>query len=324
VSTKLERLIYIAARIGEGTYPSAGSFAEQFEVSKRTILDDIQFLEIRMNAPIAYSRSHGGYYFTDPHWSLTKLPITEGQLLAFFLSIELAEQYLGTDFEKPLRDAIEHITELLPHEVQLSLRDLISHYSVRSGAAARTPTERLLVVQRALQRRHPLEIVYFTASRGEETQRVIHPYHLFNMQGEWHVVAYDLLRHNIRQFALQRMRQWRVLEDETFAFDPLFSPDEYFEQSFQAVHGYEVVHVELQFDNHQARYIRERIWHPSQRIEERPDGGAVLHFETGAIDAVKRWAMSYGRHVRVRTPESLAQAIMDEFRAGLAEYEKKQ
>lgn len=322
MSTRLERLFYIAARIGEGEYPSVEDLAQRFEVSNRSILRDIEFLQVRFRAPIAYSRSHGGYYLTDKQWTLSTLPATEGQLLAFLLSIELVEQYLGTPFEKPLRAAIEHISKNLTDEVQVSVKELINHYSIRRGAAAKTPFELLLVMFHAIQHHHPLQIVYFTASRGVETQRVIHPYHVFNIQGEWHLVAYDLGRQTPLQFALQRIREWRVLEEETFAIDPAFSLDDYFEHSFQAEHSYEpAVEIVLQFDAYQAPYIRERIWHPSQQIEELADGEIIVRYFTGAISAMKRWIMSYGSHVRVLAPPSLAKSIIDEFHSSLAAYE---
>lgn len=324
MSTRLERLIYIAARIGEGDYPSAQSFAERFEVSKRTIQHDIEFLEVRINAPIAYSRAREGYYYTDPHWTLSTLPVTEGQLLAFFLSIELVELYLGTSFENPLRNAIQRITSTLTDEVQLSVSELISHYSVRTGASAKASMDLLLAMQRAIQHRHPVEVVYFTASRGQETRRVLHPYHIFNIHGDWQVIAFDLFRLDVRQFALQRIREWRILEEETFDIDPGFSADQYFERSFEAEHGYEAVDVILRFDAHQAPYIRERTWHPSQIIEAQEDGGIEMRFTTGAIGEIRRWVMRYGRHVRVISPEGLKQSIIDEFRASLAEYEKNQ
>src|SRR6266851_4571586 len=79
--------------------------------------------------------------------------------------------YLGTSFENPLRNAIQRITSTLTDEVQLSVSELISHYSVRTGASAKTSMDLLLAMQRAIQHRHPVEVVYFTASRGQETRR---------------------------------------------------------------------------------------------------------------------------------------------------------
>ncbi len=322
MSTRLERILYMDALIQDSRYPSVKTFMEHFEVSERTIIYDIQFLKDRLNAPIQYSRSHGGYFYADPSWRLSIFPVTEGDLLGFFLSVELTHRYLGTPFEKPLRDSIQRLTSILPDKVQISISELSSHFSVRAGATSKTPPETLVALQQAIQNRHPVDMAYFTARRGEETQRTVNPYHLFNMKGEWYLIAFDLLRQEIRQFALPRIRRWRILAEEHFEIDPQFSSDDYFRKSFQSEHGDTIVEVILLFDPYQARYIRERPYHESQTIEEQPDGSIVMRFSTGAIGEVQLWIMGYGSHVFVLAPENLEQAIISEFRASLEGYEK--
>lgn len=321
MSTRLERLLRLDGLIRSRSYPSVQTLGERLEVSQRTILSDIQFLKERFYAPLSYSRLHRGYFYTDKNWKLPSLPVTEGQLLALFLSAELTERYLGTSFEQPLRDAIQKITEMLPSHVQVSMSELAHHYSIRSGASAKTPPETLVALQQAIENRHPIDMVYFTAARGEENQRIIHPYHLLNMRGEWYVIAYDLLRQNIRQFALPRIRTWRVLTEEHFEVHPTFTPEGYFRESFQAEHGDQITKVVLRFDAYQARYMRERTWHTSQEIEDQPDGSMIMRFTTGALEEVQRQIMGYGRHVRVIAPASLAAAIVDEMRAAIQLYE---
>jgi|SRR5690348_16855393 len=151
MSTKLERLFYIDARIHNGSYPSVKTFMERFEVSERTILNDLQFLKYRLDAPIQYSRTKRGYFYTDASWRLSTFPVTEGDLLAFFLSVELAHRYLGTPFEQPLRDSMQRLSNILPGKVQISISELSSHYSVRTGATAETNPETLLTLQKAIQ-----------------------------------------------------------------------------------------------------------------------------------------------------------------------------
>ncbi len=322
MSTKLERILRMDGIIRSGSYPSVKTFMESFEVSQRTVLGDVEFLKDRLYAPLDYSRSHRGYFYTDKDWKLPTLPVTEGQLLALFLSVELTERYLGTSFEQPLRDAIQQITELLPHDVQVSMSALAHHYSIRPGTGAKASPDILLALQQAIQHRHPVDMVYFTASRGEENQRTVHPYHLLNIRGEWNVVAYDLLRQGIRQFALPRIRSWRILTDEHFEQDAAFSPESYFQESFQAEHGNQIVEVVLHFDAYQATYMRERTLHATQVVEEQPDGSIVMRFKTGAIAEVQRQILSYGKHVKVLEPISLVTAIVDELRIALHLYEE--
>ena len=321
MSTKLERLLHMDALIRNGSYPSKKTFMDRFEVSESTVHHDIQFLKYRLNAPLEYKRSYGGYVYTDTNWKLPEFLSTEGQLLAFFLSVELAHRYLGTSFEQPLRDAIQHITEALPNNVQVSISELARHYSIRAGASAKTPPETLLVFQQAIQNCYPLDIVYFTAGRGEENQRIVHPYHLFNMSGEWYLIAYDLLRQDIRQFALPRVRTWHVLTKERFTVDPTFSLEDYFAKSFQAEHGENLIEVVLHFDAYQARYIRERTLHSSQQTEDQPDGSLVVRLKTGGLAELQRRVLSYGRHVKVLEPQNIAEAVAEELRAALQLYE---
>lgn len=315
MSTKLERLLRMDGMIRSGSYPSVKTFVEHFEVSTRTVHQDVEFLKERLNAPLKYDRSRKGYYYTNKSWKLPTLSITEGQLLALFLSAEVAERYLGTSFEQPLRAAIEQMSELMPEHVLVSMSDLAHHYSIRPGTGAKTPPETLLGLQKAIQSRHPVEMVYFTASRGEENRRVVHPYHLLNIRGEWYMIAYDLLRQGIRQFALPRIRTWWMLSGEHFEIDKDFSTEDYFHASFQAEHGEEIVEVVLFFDAYQARYIRERTLHKSQVIEDNPDGSILVHFKTGALAEVQRQVLSYGRHAKVLAPLSLAMAVAEEAQA---------
>src|SRR2546425_197013 len=106
MSLRLERLLAMDAAIRGGAYPGIPTFMDRFEVSERTIRGDLAFMRERLNAPLKHDRTHGGYYYTDPNWALPTLRATEGELLAFFLSFELARRYLGTTFEEPLRNAV--------------------------------------------------------------------------------------------------------------------------------------------------------------------------------------------------------------------------
>ncbi len=309
------------AAIRSRRYPSVRTVRDRFEVSERTVYEDVQFLKHRLGAPLKFDRGRGGYFYTDAAWMLPTFLATDGQILALVLSIELAQRYLGTTFEEPLRNAIEHLMGALPGKTHISLGELASHYTIRSGATAGAAPDVLLALHDAIERKHPVRITYFTAARGEETTRVVHPYQLVNARGEWHLVAYDLLREGVRQFALQRIREWRVLSDEHFAVAADFSAAHYFAESFQSEHGSEVVQVTVRFDAYQARYIRERQWHPTQHIEELSDGGLILRFTTGALGEVRRWIMGYGCHAQVLAPEEFARSIGAELLESARMYE---
>src|SRR5579875_458471 len=94
MSTRLERLVKIDALIRGNVYPTVQSLIHRFGMAERTVYDDLKFLKERLHAPLEYDRKRHGYYYTDQTWALPTFPITEGELLAFFISVELMGAFL--------------------------------------------------------------------------------------------------------------------------------------------------------------------------------------------------------------------------------------
>lgn len=148
MSLRLERLLAMDAAIRGGSYPNVTTFMRRFEVSERTVRGDLAFMRERLNAPLEHDRERGGYYNTDPTWMIPTMSTTEGELLAFFLSVQLTRRYRGSTFgEPPLRSAVTNLSLRLPAKLLLdwtSLRSAIncSKHTERFGVVAvvATPT----------------------------------------------------------------------------------------------------------------------------------------------------------------------------------------
>jgi predicted DNA-binding transcriptional regulator YafY len=311
---QLERLLEIDRRIRAGKYPNARQLAADLEVSERTIYQDREFLLERLGAPLAYDRRRGGWYYTDPTWVLPSVMVTEGELLAFFLSVEVARRYLGTAFEAPLRSAVAKITAGLKEQVAVDLEELRSAYAFATPSTVTVKEQLLVDLHRAIRDRRRVRMHYYTASRDCWQTRVVEPYYLYNCRGDWYLVAFDHFRRQMRVFQTGRVDWWEVLP-EGFVRNPNFSLEEWLAQAFQTERGEEVVEVAVRFDAYQARYIRERLWHPTQQIEELFDGGLILRFRTGGLAEVRRWVMGYGSHAEVLAPEELRREVAAEARA---------
>jgi len=309
MSLRLERMVAMDAAIRSGTYPNVRTFMKQFEVSERSVYADLTFLRQRFNAPLDHDRTRGGYHYTDQTWVLPNFLVTEGELMAFFLSVELSRRYLGTAFEEPLQKMVTHLAGSLPDELRIDLNALAQHYTFQPGAIVGADASLLATLFDCMRERWPVDMTYLTASSGERKQRVIEPYHMFNVRGDWQVVAFDHHRQDVRQFAVSRIEEWKVLRERRFVRDPDFSVVQYLSTGFLAERGDQAVEIEIWFDAYQARYMRGREFHPSQHIEERDDGSLIVRLSSGALDEVRRWVMSFGRHAKVITPASLVAEI---------------
>lgn len=125
----------------------------------------------------------------------------------------------------------------------------------------------------------------------------------FNLQG------------GIPDDAVERIQELK-LTDDTFEPPDSVSVDQRMNQSFGVTHE-EPMDVAVRFTPEQALYIRERIWHPTQEIEELDNGGLILRFRAGGFYEIKSWVLSYGAQAEVLEPYELRSEILWEAEAVL-------
>ena len=316
---QLERIMEIDRRIRDGEYPNPNQLAKDFEVSRRVIFVDRDFMINRLGAPIEYDRSRGGWYYADETWILPGIIVTQGELLAFFLSVEVAKRYLGTGLEETLRTAVEKLSKNVKGSITVDLDTLRSHYSFSAPTLLSVNEQALLDLHHSIGGSNRVWMRYYTASRDEHTERTVHPYHLSNIRGDWYLIAYDELRKEIRNFSVGRIEEWKLLK-EKFKRDLNFSITSYMGTAFQAERGGESVDVVIHFAPQAARYVREKHWHGTQIVEEQDDGGLILKFNTSGLGEVKRWVLQYGGDAEVIAPANLRKEIKKEIKSMTRRY----
>lgn len=317
---QLRRIFEIDRQIRAGLYPKAETIAAELECSRRVVFEDKRFMVDQLRAPIEFDKEKDGWYYTDSTWVLPSIMVSEGELLAFLLSIEVAQRHLGTALESSLLSAIEKISKSIKGPVAVDLGALRSHYSVAQPTSAITQEQALLDLHRAIVEKRQVRMNYFTNKRGEWNERTINPHHLYNENSAWYVFAFDHKSQEMRNFHIGRMEWWRVLEDK-FEWQTGFSPQDWVAHSFQGIHGEALVKVAIWFDEYQARWIREQRWPEGYRIEELKDDELILRFQTGGLDGVMRWVMQYGRHAEVLAPWELRAQVAEELRMAEERYQ---
>jgi len=311
---QLERIMEIDRQVRAGLCPNARSLAQVLEVNERTLYQDRQFLIDRLGAPLAYDRMRRGWRYTDVTWTLPNVMITEGELLVFFLSVEAARRCLGTSFETILRSFVAKIAGGLKALVDVNLEELLECYAFASTPIVGVREDLLFSLHQAIKERSQVQIYYYTASRGCWQERVVDPYYLYNRGGDWYLIAFDHLRSAFRVFHTGRIDRWDMLACK-FRRDPDFCLEDWMARAFQLELGEEPVEVVIRFDAFQARYIRERQWHPTQQIDEQSDGGLILRLRVGGMSEMKRWVMAYGSQAQVLAPQSLREDVAAEARS---------
>ncbi len=318
----LRRLVFLDLRIRSRSYPNARTLGADLEVHPRTVYRDLDFLRDSWGAPIEFCPQRNGYFYRDPDYALPLLRLTEGELLALFVAERVMQHYRGTPYGRDLATALEKLAVQLPDTISLDLTHLRDAYSIRGPEASVGDLDRFRKVARAVQQGRQLELVYWSASHDETCRRVIDPYHLTSVSGDWYLVAYCHLREEVRMFVPARIQSLRET-GERFERPANFRIEAYLDGSFRALRGDgRARRVRLRFTAEAARWVREKQWHASQRLRPCKDGSLEVCFRLSHLGEVKRWVLSYGAACEVLEPAELRQQVLEELRQTLAGYEK--
>lgn len=316
----LERMQRIHQALHAGGFPNAATLAGDLEVTTKTIYRDVDFMRDRLGLPIDFDNLRKGYFYTEEVSAFPTFQITEGELFALIVAEKALQQYRGTNFEKPLLSAIRKMEQALPDTISLNLADVEQTISFRTTAEPVLNLGVFDTLAKATAARRQLEIAYRKPGQPAPDRRVVDPYHLANINGEWFLFAHDHGRKDIRTFAPARILEVKET-GKMFARPQKFSLEKRLRDSF-GVHSPEgEFDVCIRFEAAIADYIREKRWHASQQVLELPDGGLELRLKLSSLAEVERWVLAWaGRAVAVAPPE-----LVEAVRAGarnLAEHHR--
>jgi predicted DNA-binding transcriptional regulator YafY len=119
-------------------------------------------------------------------------------------------------------------------------------------------------------------------------------------------------------FVLDRIKIMNVT-DETFEVPRDFDLETYMQSPFRVIHD-KPVNVTILFDKKAAGYIKEKIWHHSQKIEPQKDGSIIFSAEVAGVEEVKHWVLSWGRSCEVIEPQFLREEIAQELSECVEKY----
>lgn len=311
---KVFRILKIDEIIRNGKFPNTSYLCKKFEVSRSTIMRDIDFLRDRYNAPLEYDEAKRGYYYTDPTFFIKSVMLSEGDLFAVSAVIPLLEQYRNTPLESSMKNIFDTIINLMPEEVSVDSFFLSGDLSFISDPLPQIDNGVFYAVFESLKMQRTLEFEY--KSLGDKTYcvRLAQPYHVICQKGNWYMLAYCLKHKKCRIFAFSRMKNPKTTE-EHFERPKDFNPKKYFDSEFGVWNTAGApVKIELLFDEKINTYILERSWHPTQHLRHNKDGSVYLSFKTNQLPEALHWVMSFGSAVTVLNPPELVKAVKAEVR----------
>jgi proteasome accessory factor B len=306
------RMLQIHDMIQRGNYPNASTLSKMMEVATKTIHRDIAFMRDRFGLPLEYDASRNGYCYTAPVDSFPMLQIDEGELFALLIAEKVLQQYRGTAFEKQLSSAFRKISESLPDTVTMRLSDWDAALDIRTTGKVNVDEKIFDLLFKSVTKGHQLEIFY-TKPNDQPEKRVIDPYQLASINSDWYLYAFDHKQQDIRCFAPARMESAKIT-GKKFKRPDSFSLDQHLSGAFGPFTGDESYDIRIRFNQRTAPFIREKTWHPTQKLKELKNGSVELSLTLSHLIDIRRWILGWGGGAKVLAPAELAKAVQAEAR----------
>ena len=290
-------------------------------VTTRTIRRDLEALQ---EAGFAlFDEVHEGKrYWMLEHRAFRRLDetaFTLAELSALYFSRTLVECLAATPFQNDVRNAFAKLANALTPGMRQFLDRLPLAIQAkadpgtrpaRDAAPDRAPkqTHRVAQLLDATLHHRRVTLRYHSFSSEREKTYLVEPHRLVFAQGGLYLVAFVPEYNQLRTFSVDRIVTMSVTEER---FEPQDLSEDAFAHSL-GVHQGPPERIEIAFEPRMARYVKERVWHASQEIAERPDGSLVLTLTVSNDWALRSWILGFGPLARVIAPGSLAEQILDE------------
>jgi len=278
----------------------------------RTVRRDLEALEATF--PLINERIEGRvrWRLMDGFRQAPALSFSPTELMALVISRSLLQPLAGTEIQTALDSAMAKASRLLPSASIDYVQQVQNVFAVGLGPhkTYRQHRETIDRLTQAIAKKRTVQMRYYSASRLRTMRREVDPYRLWYAGGGLYLVGYCHLRKEPRMFAIERMRGV-TLTDHPYQLPLGFDLEGFVQDSLMVMRGPRI-EVSLRFDKATAAWVKDRIWHPTQKITMLKSGGLILTLTVADSRELLGWVLSFGNGVRVIRPLSLGEAVSSE------------
>ena len=321
---RTERFYKIRSLLRSGAPVTMLQMQERLEVSRATLNRDLAYLRDRLNVPIEWDAGQRGYVLTrqQGETGTVELPgvwFNQQEIHSVLTMLELiAKLEPGGVLASQMAPFKARLEGLLEQGTGSSAQ-ASSRIRILPMGQRKVSSEYFQCLAHALVNRKRLKIKHYSRQTGETTEREVSPQHLVYYRDNWYLDAYCHLRRGLRSFAVDAIRDARVLER---AADDLPEAElrQFYETSYGIFNGTTKNVARLKFTPFRAQWVANEVWHPGQRSQFLPDGSYVLEVPYGEDWELVQDILKQGSAVEVLAPESLRKKVFESIAAMLATY----
>ncbi|ALC83463.1 helix-turn-helix transcriptional regulator [Bacillus gobiensis] len=314
--SKSKRLLELMMTINRKRKFTVKELAQEFGVSTRTILRDLQELS-ELGVPL-YSEvgPHGGYQVLNER-ILPPIAFTEEEAVSIFFAIHALRHYLFIPFETEISSVLKKFYNYMPGDVRDRIDQMKNRVDFLTPMRQLTSPHLSILLEAAIYQK--VLLIEYESKKGKSS-RQIQPIGIYASNGLWYCPAYCFSRGDFRIFRCGRIHS-AINEASTPESIDLHHVNlenrELFLHADQAT-----ISVYAELTKEGIRRCESEIW-LSSKLNTRNDGTGWLEgsFSKHDIPFLAKFFIGLGNEATVKDPPELISQIKRILHEILAKYD---
>jgi predicted DNA-binding transcriptional regulator YafY len=279
-------------------------------ISESSILKDINAMKnddrLGFEAPIKYSKSNNGYYYSDPEFSIKKISLHDPEIEALKMAVDVLSAFSGTRVSENFNVAIEKVLASVHEQFPESSRKIIQ----TDTAPKHKGFENFELLLSAANSKTPVNFIHYSYKNRTFKSLIVHPYILKEFQNNWYLLGYSEEHKEPRIFGLDR-----IYEEINNYFENMYGVYPIENQSIQKI----VFIVRPLLSD----YLNAHPIHKSQqRVNQASYGHATFTLDLIPTKELINFFLSYSNQLIVKKPLWIQKEIIQHHKKAIS-YEER-
>jgi predicted DNA-binding transcriptional regulator YafY len=290
-------------------------------ISRRTIQADLQLMrsdKLGYFAPIIVLEKKY-YTYEDPAYSITNIPLSDGDLLRMNEAVEVLKQFKSFSHFESLNEVVQKLEDHVYSTVRKSTP--VIDFEKNEGLKGLHFLDELY---RAVIQKRVLQIQYQSFSARAPQVITFHVWWLKEFKNRWFAagIHHGKEKQGIIHLALDRMLAINLAPDTDYIPNQTTDADLYYGNVIGVTvsENLRAISVKLFVNHPHAPYVETKPLHHSQRVLERTANGIVVQLRVQHNYELEKEILGFGEGMIVLAPERLRVAIRQRLLAGLDAY----
>ncbi|GAB5410421.1 MAG: WYL domain-containing protein [Balneolaceae bacterium] len=286
-------------------------------VSRRTVQADIQIMrsdKLGYNAPIIVKEKKY-YTYSDPDYTITNIPLTDQDIGTLNEVVEILKQFKGFSHFEDMDGMIKRLEDKV-YTSRSESRSIIDFEKIEGLKGLHFLDE----LYQAILKEKVIKITYQSFKARKPGVFDFHPQFLKEFNNRWFLLGVKNKDSYMMNLALDRIVKIDASQEVYAKLD--ITAKEYFKD----VVGVTVSQtmrprlVRIFVERSMAPYVLTKPIHPSQKLEQKVEGGIIVTFTVQLNFELEAKILSFGNSMKVLAPENLITRINKRLRLAVKNY----